>query len=54
VAEGARRIRTHAEATQRIATDLVRLSTTLGSLASRLQGPSPNASVPLSPIGETS
>jgi methyl-accepting chemotaxis protein len=54
VAEGARRIRTHAEATQRIATDLVRLSTTLGSLASRLQGPNPNASVPLSPIGETS
>jgi len=63
VAEGARRIRGHADDTQRIATDLVRLSTTLGSLAARLQGnpvpPGPPTATPptstpdpLLPIGD--
>src|SRR5262245_39045997 len=52
VADGARRIRDHGESTQRIAADLVRLSTTLGSLAGRLQAPAPNANDPLLPMGE--
>jgi len=38
VAEGAQRIRSHAEASQKIAADLVRMSMTLGSLAGRLEG----------------
>jgi methyl-accepting chemotaxis protein len=53
VAEGARRIRSHADDTQRIAADLVRLGTTLGSIAERLQGiPAPGPD-PLLPMGET-
>jgi len=51
VAEGARRIRAHAEASQKIAADLVRLSTTLGSIAGRLQGGPAND--PLLTMGET-
>jgi len=64
VAEGARAIRAQADATQRVAADLVRLSTTLGSLAARLEGhPGPPAepgrpgapvNEPLLPMGETS
>jgi methyl-accepting chemotaxis protein len=53
VAEGARRIRVHAEATQGIAADLVRLSTTLGSIAARLRATPANANDPLLPLGET-
>jgi len=53
VAEGARRVRSHADDTQRIAADLVRLGTTLGSIAERLQGvPAPGPD-PLLPMGET-
>ena len=53
VAEGARRIREHADATQRIATHLVRLSTTLASIAARLQGEPVPEDDPLLPMGET-
>jgi methyl-accepting chemotaxis protein len=53
VAEGARRIRSHADDTQRIAADLVRLGTTLGSIAERLQGAPAPGPDPLLPIGET-
>jgi methyl-accepting chemotaxis protein len=53
VAEGARRMRSHADDSQRIAADLVRLSTTLGSLAERLQIPPAPENDPVLPIGET-
>ena len=52
VADGARRIRDQAEATQRVAADLARLSTTLGSLAARLETVPAPANEAL-PMGET-
>ena len=53
VAEGSRLMRTQADTTQRVAADLARLSTTLGSLAARLEGAPANVNEPLLPMGET-
>ena len=53
VAEGVRRIRAQADAAQRVAVDLARLSTTLGSLATRLEGTPAAANEPLLPMGGT-
>ncbi len=39
VAEGVQRLRAHAQATQAVASDLVRLSTTLGRIAGRIESP---------------
>ena len=41
VAEGVQRLRAHAQGTQAVASDLVRLSTTLGRIAGRLESPDP-------------
>jgi methyl-accepting chemotaxis protein len=43
VAEGAQRIRAHAQSTQAIASDLVRLSMTLGRIAGRIEAAEPAA-----------
>jgi methyl-accepting chemotaxis protein len=52
VAEGARLLRTQADTSQRVASDLARLSTTLGSLAARLEGAPAPLNEPL-PMGGT-
>ena len=41
VAEGVQRMRAHAQSTQAVASDLVRLSTTLGRIAGRLESADP-------------
>jgi methyl-accepting chemotaxis protein len=41
VAEGVQRLRAHAQTTQEVASDLVRLSTTLGRIAGRLESAEP-------------
>ncbi len=46
VAEGAQRIRAHAQSTQAIAADLVRLATTLGRIAGRIEAAEPAVGTP--------
>ena len=51
VAEGVQRIRVHAGSAQEIASDLVRLSTTLGRIAGRLDAADPAGPQPASALG---
>jgi len=51
VAEGVQRIRANAGSAQEIASDLVRLSTTLGRIAGRLDAIDPNVPQPASALG---
>ena len=53
VADGARRIRSHAESSQQIAADLVRMSMTLGSIAGRLETAHPTVAETVPNLGDT-